>query len=723
MTTELYVSIDGQEFTRLDLMKAESINFKYTYKDTQDLSKIYSPYSQSFALDGSLNNLRALGFIGDTKVVKNGINNKFECRIYINGLLSKNGILKVTEIREEQGKVKSITANFTNNLLDLKTRMGDTLISDLSETVLIEWTNPLIFGAGSGALHNIKTVNGFKYFVPMISNYRVFTIDSANVDNPLVLDNIAYSPLSNNNSEKALLKNELAPAVQFRSIIDLIKSKYALNIEMPLEQESWYNDLYIYCNKQTDGSFNNEAYYDVINPFVFSINYGFSSNNPNDYKYRISANNFTNEFTITRNPTPIYVTSEDYVGMDFNFFNVVNLKNNEDITIEIMLENNGQPLETISITKPNNSNIQSFDFIIKDAQFDVNNEFKFKAKVKSNVPISFSNSTAELHYLVNFFIYGKRSAKHESTNNNSSTMGFNKINLYKSIPDIKAVDFLTSFLKMFNISIFESDPADGKLYFLTPKDINAENEKYSKKEQDYTDYVIDNKVTKKIANDYNYYTLKHKDSKWRNTSNYGNLSYPEIKPSSDLNEYKIETNFTIQQSVPISGLSSDFPTMYGFTNESPTVLDNGALRYKPNTDDLLIFFCNGITLTPTDFLTQINLPWKRYLKVGSIHEATGFSLGWGLIESAITESLYENYYSEQIERLLDPNTLQHTFTLELPPNELILNYANNIQGQSNIPDGFRLQNDIIIQERKFSIIDATIDQTTGKTTLTLLNYT
>ena len=113
---------------------------------------------------------------------------------------------------------------------------------------------------------------------------------------------------------------------------------------------------------------------------------------------------------------------------------------------------------------------------------------------------------------------------------------------------------------------------------------------------------------------------------------------------------------------------------------------------------------------------------NSYKKVGSVHEATGFSLGFSLIESAINESLYENYYADQIERLLNPNSLQHTFQLELPPNELILNFANDNQGESNIPNGFRLQNDIIIQEKKYSIIDATIDQTTGKTTITLLNY-
>lgn len=81
-------------------------------------------------------------------------------------------------------------------------------------------------------------------------------------------------------------------------------------------------------------------------------------------------------------------------------------------------------------------------------------------------------------------------------------------------------------------------------------------------------------------------------------------------------------------------------------------------------------------------------------------------------------TLFLKYYSEQIIRLLDPNALNHDFSLILPSRELYLN-----ESTSHItPTGFRLQNDIIIGENRFSILDAQIDITTGKTKLTLLNY-
>jgi len=85
-------------------------------------------------------------------------------------------------------------------------------------------------------------------------------------------------------------------------------------------------------------------------------------------------------------------------------------------------------------------------------------------------------------------------------------------------------------------------------------------------------------------------------------------------------------------------------------------------------------------------------------------------------------NLFSKYYQSQIIRYLDPNVLSQEYTLTLPPSELYLNEATTIQGGGATPVGFRLQNDIIIGETKFSILDAPIDITTGKVKMTLLNY-
>ena len=67
-------------------------------------------------------------------------------------------------------------------------------------------------------------------------------------------------------------------------------------------------------------------------------------------------------------------------------------------------------------------------------------------------------------------------------------------------------------------------------------------------------------------------------------------------------------------------------------------------------------------------------------------------------------NLFSKYYQSQIIRYLDTNVLSQEYTLTLPPSELYLNEATTIQGGGATPVGFRLQNDIIIGETKFSIL-------------------
>jgi hypothetical protein len=315
-------------------------------------------------------------------------------------------------------------------------------------------------------------------------------------------------------------------------------------------------------------------------------------------------------------------------------------------------------------------------------------------------------------------------------------MQSSNIDLYKAIPETKCIDFIKSFFKTFNISVYQNDTTDGRLFFLTPEDLKAENKEYSKKEVDYTPYVWSKKINKEIPTEYNFYNFKHKNTKYKSNIDYknargvefGQLTYPTTPPESDKEEFIIQTDFSIIPTVPLSGLS-ELRTSYGFTNDTPTIAPNGALRYTPNLGELTMFFGNTLQNLSKPLGFQVvavsgqmlvsNI--TSYIPTSPVHES-GFSLGFGLIEQSTVQSLYNSFYKEQTERLLDPNVLESTFMLKLPASELVISKSNDIQGQSNIPNGFRLQNDIIIQENKYSILEATIDKTTGNTTLKLLNY-
>ena len=743
---EIYVSIDNENYYKLDLDKGNSINMKLVLKDTTDLSKIFSPYSQSFNFPATLNNQKILGFIGDVKVLKSKTDSVFSCKIYNNGLINQTGKLKITDVTEENGRLKQYTGNFTTTLLSLKDRMGEDLINDLPDNqVTINWLpNDVYNSISSVKVANVQPMTGIdtKYYVPLISNTRVFQRDKNIYDNA-ALDNVAYNPNVSPTSNKVIKADELSPAVNGKSIIDMIKSKYGLNIVMPIENENFYKDWYVFCNaEQTTNLVPIE--FDIVKQFGSLIRYKAKNSGhiPNPQKFYISANTSTNLFDILKtNADPDY---DKEVQFFVKLNNVTSTKGATTVNVTFVLElENGSVYNQISSGKDSSGNIE-VKFVIPDSDF-VAGHFKFKIKQKSDTPIIWSNAECKIEYKYYDGKYGPFNStsygyyRQSSLNNlNSNTMGSTRIDLYKSIPETKCYDFLNSFIKMFNLSIFDASPNDDRLFWLTPNDLLATNKEYSKTEVDYTPYIVSKSVSKKIASEYNYYNFKHKTSKYWSNANYltirgyefGQLTYPEIKPTQDLNEYKVETGFCIMEAVPIAGMSDEF-TCYGFTSDTPEILETGEKRYKPNTSDLTIFFNSGLRtlsgekrlgfqgVTGNNVLSV--LPLNSYIKTSPVYK-DGFSLGFGLIQEAILQSLYYWFYKAQTERLLNPNTLQHTYELNLPASELVLNFANNKQGESNIPTGFRLQNDIILQELKFSSIDVTIDITTGNAKMNLLNY-
>lgn len=744
--TEVYISTDGNNYYKIDLSKSEALVMKYVLKDTTDLSKIFSPFSLSFTFPGTLNNQRIFGFVGNTKVFKTKTDNLFACKIYSNGLLAQTGKLKLTEVREENGFVKSFTANFTTTMLSLATRMGDDLINDLpTNAVTVNWIPNEVFQSLSSirlAGTQPRTGVDVKYYVPLISNVRIFQRQRITTTN--YLDNVRYLASSSPTSTKVLKSDEFSPAVQARTIIDMMKIKYNLDIEMPLENTQEYNDWFIWCNSAKAQSVD-FVYFDLIKQFGSSIEYNVRRGDriPDARKYLINGNLSTNQMTITKNPSS-NGNFYDWVYLDITFNGVVSTKGATDVDIVFAIELSNGAIYNQVTSKVENGTARA-DFLIKDTDF-LGDTFIFKLKIKPSSPIFWTSSGIGIYnsyYDSNAGGGSTRSAsadyKQESFgNNNSATMGGTRIDLYKSIPEMKCTDFLASFIKMFNISIFDASPSDDKLFWLTPNDLLVPNKNYSKKEVDYTDFVISKSVTKTIAADYNYYNFKHKTSKYRSNADYflalglefGQTTYPLEKPTQDLNEFKVETNFCILKMVEFSGMVDEF-TSYGFTNETPETLVTGEKRYKPNTDDFTIFFACGLRLLEGDkslgfqktnasnVVTVGEL--KSYIKTSPVHPL-GTSFGFSLIQESTIRSLYFDFYKRQTERLLNPNTLKQLYKLRLPASELVLNYKTTNAGMSQVPDGWRLQNEIVLQEQRFSIIDAQIDITTGDATMNLLNF-
>ncbi len=707
--TEIYVSIDGLNFEKLDLHKDESIVLKLNKKDLQDVSKVFAPFSQNFTIPATAKNKKAFGFFGNTQVVKINKDNIFRCKIYLNGVLNQNGNLKIESVKYKDGKAEDYSVSFNTTFLSLKDRIGDDTLNDLTDLdYSVNWTPRTVFLGLQGLTGITRDQLQIRYYIPLISNKRVWNINEQDS-----VDNLFFENGNSPYSDRCINIGEVRPAVDFVSIIDLIKKKYNLKIDFSEASINKLKDLFMFCNNEKFNSQKKNLFV-IKNPFTNQSSSNFATANLVDSSIFLQKTTF---FSVRL----IITLNEILIGENLDKSN---------ITFTIVNRNSG-----LNIIEKEFNLINGNHTFVLDIPFSsfISNQLTINIFIKTNQCCYFRNSS------IRFLFQQGANVNNSVINNNFNFEETQtaKINLIKTLPSMSVLDFLTSLFKTFNYSIYDVSPLNEDLFVLNPNDINEPNKIYSKTEKDYTSYSDGKEVTKSVNNQFNSYNFKHKTSNYKSNSDFknqfglefGQTIFNNITSNEKKNEFKIETEFSIVPNVLLNG-TENVLTIYGFTNESPEFVNSQFYRYTPNNNEVTIFFKGqATTLNINEQLSCQNLNSSNNIVLDKItnyipsrnfsltNETLLFSI---LVDSGITynESLFKIYYQKFIERLLNPNALLQSYKLNLPNNEILVNEINN----EITPDGFRLQNDVIIGETRFEIMEAEIDLTTGLTKMKLLNY-
>lgn len=438
LITEIFVSVDGLEFTKLDLHKDESIIMKYTQKDLQDISKIFAPYSQNFTFPATPKNRRAFGFFGDTTVVKINTEKKYFCKIYSSGQLFQNGYLMLSSLSYKNNRPIDFTGSFANNITNLKDRIADDTLNDLG-SYLLQWIPSKVYQLISGT--ESFTIDGinYLYYVPLISNLRVWGF-SQNQDTGL-LDNVAYDSDNSANGNNLIKSEELRPCLSFRTIFDLIKKKYNLDVIIPLEKRNEYNKLFAWCNNENFTE-NNFQLLDIKNSFG-ALNAKDTKNEgdiPDPKKYTISTNLVNNTFKVTRirNENEWSKVFNIYIGFNGLIFNG-SLKDNY-VIIESYITGTNDLISSIKFDIPDNTTNFSCLTQFKDSLL-ISNEIELYFKYKFSNPTTWNFTNFEFNFSYYDGKYGPFNSKRYATyfytsqnNDNSLNLSSTSIDLIKSLP-------------------------------------------------------------------------------------------------------------------------------------------------------------------------------------------------------------------------------------------------------------------------------------------------
>ena len=285
----------------------------------------------------------------------------------------------------------------------------------------------------------------------------------------------------------------------------------------------------------------------------------------------------------------------------------------------------------------------------------------------------------------------------------SQTVG-GTISIGSYAPDIKVIDLFTGLIKMFNLVII---PQDETTYELIPLELYYNNGAY----KDISANVISDDIELKKTSMYKNINFKYQDSEnilnnafnnlFLSTRNfaYGNLAYEQID-SLESSTFTVELPFENA----MYEREEDFQTIT-FKNKD---LNN----YVPKP---LLMYDNGTQGVSPDI--RINLNTGGYTDISSyrrfsndINNGTLMSLNWGeeissWYLSSVINGLYKRHYENYLGNIFNIKSRLMIVKCYFNPIELI---------------DIKLNDRIIIRDKKYTINKMTTDLTSGETSLELL---
>ncbi len=705
------------------------LNTKTTY--TQDITAVFKGFTNDFAVGGTPNNIKLLGYFGYTEQLQPA-NIQKRAKLYLNGSLYKQGIITIQNTSWINGKPSLFSLEFSDGQRNLTEILGEDMLSDLgSDNGNVVWNTKNI----QKGLQSIQTGTGsVRWFIPLVSTERIFIINGS--DEAPETDNIAYSISKPITSENVLLPQEIRPAMFMYDILTAINNKYDIKIDPTpyIGNISQLTDLATMCTAGISvqevkaeitktafewDKFREERFDVALKPnSVFELQYlGYGPGDSHSATFDMIIQLAKTSSTLN---VILGIPLIDY-GDDIDGAYVHSLEVWEVNPL-------GEKIKKLPYTIQSGSESGSARLRVRLGLdiFTPAGASDPSTLIKPLVAIFASIETlAEWKYTNVYFNWTKEQWSKGILNNTQPQTDPTTVNLFESLPKMKLIDFVKSIYTMFGYKKF-GDKVLNDFYY-TKKDTGAGLHKGLRVENDLTAYADLSKLTKKPNTKYDGYNLKHATSDYQqnvafalsNTMEYGQLKYPTTgKPKT---EFLIETKFTAPVFNPIlTDADTQVFTFYPFGSEAKLNDLETRFIYDTIVKELPIFYYNGVADISTPY-AFVDTTLKQLKAIGKYHKIshksnrikTGSdnyisSLFNVLVGADYVDqnTLYVQDFKTFIEDTLSGKKLIHTIDLSLPSIEM---------------QKFEDSQEIIIKETKYTVMESDISLTDGKTKLTLLN--
>ena len=699
---------------RLDLFQDEEISINLNVQNIQDISKVFTDFTQSFTVpasewnnevlkqyyrtdvDGSqitkrnvVDNSSAvmglLGYVPDT-ITETTATNSFDfrlrqtARIEINSLPFRTGVLEMENVLMKGTEPYSYSLSFYGDLVSLSDLFAEDYLYDLDFSAY----NHTYDGATIQSGFSQNALMGGDLFYPLMSPVRNWVYDVAASD-PNHDNDIHYDAAHNH----GIHYYELKPAIKVVKILEAIGTKYGITFTGSFLSDNQFNKLYLWAHR--------------FEGYLFS--------NATDIDWQlINMNRITGsgtQFNLTTDTWTVATTSEYQLRVQVL---------NPSANYELGLFRNGVEVGIAREDAIVGTNTTFFDGYIFQAGDQI------QLKIRPQLPVNMTYQVTDYTgYTATDGIPSTQQFEVDQTG--IATYSF-ELAMSPLMPEIKIKDFFGGLVKMHNLVIIPTNATTFSLQSL--------NAWYAAgADQDITQYVDINEVSVERPQLYREISFDYQDTEQILGYEYqrsNQVGYGDLNSffSWDGEDFQIELPFECPLFEKLTNYQGHMGGM--------TAIPSNILVYKSITREvdaegafntyvgapILIYgeFSLDISTNPLGFIDESNtlqppIDQVWYANTSSTSTGTGaaYALTWGndidpFFLQPIGKSLYQTYWEDYILDLYDAKRRVYNVSALLPLGTIIK---------------LQLNNKLIWNNQRWIINSVQVNMTTGKTNLQLLN--
>jgi hypothetical protein len=613
MESGLFITTPEGTF-RIETFKDEKVSITSSIQNVNDISKVFTDYSQTFSIPASTNNDRIF-----KHWYENTVTNGFDQRINYNGfieidtLIFRFGRWRLDSVKIKNGRPENYRITFFGVLKSLTDLFKDDKLSDVTEMDQYSFDYT---GAEVGNI--IQSPTDLDVMFPLISSNRFWRYG--------IDDDISVSG-------GAIDYKELSPALKINKIFDAIASKYGLVFSGDFLSQSRFTQAYLWLKNR-----------DVLNPLSSFTRPDLvsSSVNSNYIELRSDLINNTWSFYLDLLSGDTYQQIRHSVFV--NFASAVNYKINIIRDGDLYLTSTGYGFSSNDLILPQDQNVDYKIEVQTDASVD------YEVTVDASVRVVENTDPNEPYFLATSEI------------NVSGSIVFS-LSLAELSPDIKVSDFFSGILKMFNLTAISTDGINFNL-----EQIEAWYEKGEIK--DFSKYCEPNYELDRVKS-YNAINLEYQESKSilndeyfeENGLKHGDLTYELQNDGSD---YTVKLPFENMIFDKFDG--TNLAISYAIDKEQKPYIPKPVILYKYERKDTSFYFNDGNT---NELINNYNVFGQDVKYLDEIH-----SLNFGVevsqyLRQPINNTLFRDYYLAYLKNLYELKSRMLKIKMRLPYIELI----------------------------------------------------